>query len=122
MAGVLQEMEMYEEAIAEYRTVLEMTPDDARAHSNLGNALYQSGKVGEAVDEFRTALKLDPDNPHAHYNLGVAFADEGYYAEALLEWRKVVSIAPDSEVGESAERNIDEIERVRKTYEGSGRD
>jgi protein O-GlcNAc transferase len=50
--------------------VLELKPDYAEAHNNLGNALNDQGKLDEAVACYRRALELKPDYAEAHNNLG----------------------------------------------------
>ena len=43
------------EAVACYRRALELKPDYAEAHNNLGNALKDQGKPDEAVACYRRA-------------------------------------------------------------------
>ena len=51
----------YEEALALYRTLLEIDPDNALTHSNLGAALYYLGRLEEALASIERSLALDPD-------------------------------------------------------------
>ena len=51
----------YEDALALYRTLVEIDPDDALVHSNLGAALYHLGRPEEALQSIERALALDPD-------------------------------------------------------------
>ena len=60
------------EAIAAYRKVLALAPDDADAYSNLGIALQAQGQLAEAIATFKKALALAPDNADAHSNLSSA--------------------------------------------------
>ena len=60
-----------DEAIACYRRALELKPDYAVAHNNLGNALKDQGKLDEAAACYRRALELKPDYAAAHNNLGM---------------------------------------------------
>ena len=60
-----------DEAVACYRRALELKPDFAEAHNNLGTALKNQGKLDEAVACYRRALELNPDFAEAHNNLGV---------------------------------------------------
>ena len=43
--------------MAEYQKALEINPNYAEAHYNLGNALIQKGQVDEAIAEFQKALE-----------------------------------------------------------------
>ena len=51
----------YEEALALYRTMLEIDPDSALTHSNLGATLYHLGRLEEALERIERSLALDPD-------------------------------------------------------------
>ena len=51
----------YEHALALYRTLLEINPDDALTHSNAGAALYHLDRPQEALQSIERALALDPD-------------------------------------------------------------
>jgi len=50
----------YREARDLFRALVSVKPDDARAHSNLGAALYHLGRPGDALRGFERALALDP--------------------------------------------------------------
>ena len=52
---------MLEAAVAAGREAIRLKPDDAHAHSNLGNALKDQGKLDEAIAEYRTAIRLKPE-------------------------------------------------------------
>ena len=84
-----------DEAVACYRRALELQPDYAEAHSNLGNVLRDQGKLDEAIACCRRALELKPDFAEAHYNLGVAFKDQGKLDEAVACCRRAVELKPD---------------------------
>ena len=51
-----------DEAIAHYRKALEIKPDYADAHYNLGNALAGRGRFEEAIAHYRKALEIRPDS------------------------------------------------------------
>src|SRR5206468_2721260 len=58
-------------AIREYRRALELNPNLARAHQNLGNIYLHRGLLDKAVDEFRATLAIDPANYGATRRLGI---------------------------------------------------
>ena len=51
----------YEEAHALYRAMVEIQPDNAVTHSNLGATLYHLGRFEEALVSIERSLALDPD-------------------------------------------------------------
>ena len=64
-------------AVAAGREAIRLKPDDAEAHTNLGNVLSSQGKLDEAIAEYREAIRLKPDDAEAHYNLGIALQRPG---------------------------------------------
>jgi len=70
-------------------------PRNARAHAQLGNALYRSGRVAEAAGQFRLALALQPSgNADAHYDLGNCLMQEGRLPEATAHFEEAVRLDP----------------------------
>jgi len=58
-----------QEAVGHYERVVQLKPDSAEAHNNLGNALAQIGEVREAIQQYGRALRLKPDYAEAANNL-----------------------------------------------------
>ena len=91
----LKDQGKLDEAVACYRRALELKPDHAEAHNNLGNALKDQGKLDEAVACYRQALELKPDYAEAHSNLGNALKDQGKLDEAVACYRRALELKPD---------------------------
>ena len=83
------------EAVACYRRALELNPDYAEAHNNLGIALKDQGQLDEAVACCRRALELKPDYAEAHNNLGLALKEQGKLDEAVACYRRALELKPD---------------------------
>src|SRR5438046_6432748 len=65
-----------DEAIAEYRKVLELEPDNSVVRNNLGALYSRDGRYEEAVREFEELLRRDPTNATAKGNLENARSEE----------------------------------------------
>ena len=74
---------------------MELKPDYAEAHSNLGHVLRQMGRLEEAEACCRRALELQPDNAACHHNLGAALAARDQFAEAETCLRRALELQPD---------------------------
>jgi tetratricopeptide (TPR) repeat protein len=82
-------------AIAEWEKALELSPGDAKAHSNLGVALVREGRLGEAIAHFQRATTAKPGFGQAHFNLGCALAQTGKWHEAIMSLETAVEINGD---------------------------
>ena len=81
-----------DEAAAAYRQVIELEPDHADAHLNLGRLLHEEGRVAEAEAHYRTAADADPHSGRALYNLGVALEDQGLRPGAVEAYAAALSV------------------------------
>ncbi len=86
------------EAIAEYRTTLEIAPRFAEAHFSLGAMLARKpDTLAEAVSEYQAALRLNPRYFDAQYALTKALAQmPGRLADAIAAGEAAVRLAPDN--------------------------
>jgi tetratricopeptide (TPR) repeat protein len=82
-------------AIAALRQALELSPDNAFTHLNLGTALFENGDPASALAEFRQAVRLSPGLAKAHYGIGVVTEADGREAEALEAFAAAVKSDPD---------------------------
>ena len=69
-------------AVLRYQDALEIDPQLAAAHCNLGAIQAGSGSFDEAIDHYRQALRIDPDCARAHHLLGIALVAKGRFEEA----------------------------------------
>ena len=83
-----------DKAIAEYRRALELAPDYAEAHNNLGNLLKDLKRHDEAIQHFEASIRVFPDNPSTHNNLGTVHAMKGDVNKAAVCFAKAVRLEP----------------------------
>ena len=84
-----------EKAVASYTKALQINPDFAEAHNNLGNALNILGRSEEAISSFTKALQIKPDYAAVHNNLGNALTNLGKPEEAVASYNNALQINPD---------------------------
>jgi superkiller protein 3 len=91
------------EALAAFQAAVQMEPNNAEAHLNLGKTQFTLGHVNEAIGELQEALRLDPANVQAKRLLSQAYRRAGdatnaaKYAEASTETQ---TAPPDDLVGD----------------------
>ena len=85
-----------EEAVRQFRSALELEPDDADLQLSLGMALNRAGRPREALVELEAALRLDPQSAQAHYVSGTILERAGRDADAIGRYAAAAERAPDS--------------------------
>ena len=109
-----------DEAVREYKRVLELDSKNAKAHLNLGIVYGRQGNLivelpkdpldlivyrlkqfpkksmwKKEISEYKKALRIDPHFAEAHFNLGVAYQEKGDLKEAIAEYQKTIQIYPN---------------------------
>ena len=80
------------EALEPMHKAAALSPNDAEAHSNLGNTFYALGRFDEAEASYRRALQIESDYAEAHYNLGNTLRDLGRLEDAEASYRRALQI------------------------------
>jgi len=82
------------QAIAAYERVLELDPEHAAAHINLGTLYYNRQDYKAAEEHYRRAVKIDPRYALAHFDLGNVLDETGRVAEAIGTYLGALQLAP----------------------------
>jgi Tfp pilus assembly protein PilF len=94
LAIVLQSRGHHEEAVAEFRTALNLDPSFAPARLLEGTSLLALGRVADATTELQRATKAMPQEPAAHLALADAYERGNNIAGLTDEFRKLHALAP----------------------------
>ena len=70
-------------AIREFQRVVELAPNLAAAHVNLGAVYLQKKDYANSIPPLRRALELNADLPGAHAMLGTALLAQGYARDSI---------------------------------------
>jgi tetratricopeptide (TPR) repeat protein len=82
-------------AVIQSKKAIQINPDDAKAHTNMGNAFLKQDNIDEALQCFHRALALNPNYADAHNNLGNALLKQGNTDDALQSFRRALALDPD---------------------------
>ena len=74
---------------------IELAPQNASFHCNLGNALLGLGRVEDAEASYRQAISRKADFPLAHFNLGRLLASTGRPNDAAASFHRAIQLQPD---------------------------
>ena len=83
------------DALIANQKVVVLSPQDAEAHSNLGNTLTNLGRLEEAEASYTQAISLKPDYAEAYSNLGNTLKELGRLEEAEASLMQAIALKPD---------------------------
>jgi Flp pilus assembly protein TadD len=90
---VLERQGLTDEAVEMYRKSLELDPESATAHYNLGGSLARRGELAAAEGHFRAALAQKPSG-QAHDGLGFVLWKQGRVDEAIASLHAAIEADP----------------------------
>jgi tetratricopeptide (TPR) repeat protein len=82
----------YDAAIAAFAERVDLIPNSADAHQELGEMYVRQGRHNEALAEFATTLMLRPARTDAYAAIGQVHLRDGQFAEAAAAARRAVAI------------------------------
>jgi len=82
------------QAIAAYQRVLELDPEHAAAHINLGTLHYNRQDYTLSEKHYRAAIAIDPRYALAYFDLGNVLDETGRVAEAIHAYNTALQLAP----------------------------
>jgi len=84
----------HDEAIRTYLRVLEIEPQHAAAHINLGTLYYNRQDFASAEKHYRAAVAADPRYALAYFDLGNVLDETGNVQDAIAAYRTAIQLAP----------------------------
>ncbi len=97
LAGALQQLGRFEDAIKHYKLELAQNgPDQASVHRNLGLSLQSLGRLSEAGQHYELAIQIEPDNAVAHTYWGSLLLQQKKQDEAQTHFAQAVQLDPDN--------------------------
>ncbi|MGC4013538.1 MAG: tetratricopeptide repeat protein [Luteolibacter sp.] len=95
LAQALRFQNRFQESLAESRRRLELDPESAYAHSNLGWTALAHHRGREAEEHFREALRIDPTLKHSRVGLKEAYRMRSLLYRMASRLQKAVFAMPD---------------------------
>ena len=82
------------EAVAMYEKVLQIDPNHAAAHINLGTLYYNRQEYTRAEKHYRRAIDVDPRYALAYFDLGNVLDETGRVPDAIGAYKTALLLAP----------------------------
>lgn len=88
------EIGRWADAAHSYRRALEIEPEFAMLHNNLGLALHEMGETDTALRHLNRAIALNPQMTDAYNNAGLVFFKIGDTDKAIEYFNKAIALNP----------------------------
>ncbi|MEI6745200.1 MAG: tetratricopeptide repeat protein [Methylococcaceae bacterium] len=95
LGAAMQGLGLTRESLNANLKAVELLPNDADAHNNLGNSLKNNDELNEAAKSYRRAFELKADFADAYYNLGSLFDYQKQFAEAEVFYKAALVYLPE---------------------------
>ncbi|MBF0463906.1 MAG: tetratricopeptide repeat protein [Nitrospirae bacterium] len=82
----------YDDAIAQFKQAIALTPNTAEAYNDLGLVYERKGLFNEALEKFKYAMSLDSSYASPVVNLGMMYMNRGMNEQALAEFKAALVI------------------------------
>ena len=102
-------LEMYPQAIKEFKKATKNNPEFAEAYFNLAATFSANGQSQEAIAAYKKVLELEPRNVYAHWNLAGILENTDNIEEAIKHWEKYIEFIPGVFRNPEVEKHLREL-------------
>jgi len=95
LAHAYRSLNLFDPALAEYRTLLSKNPADVNLMLDVGGILLDRGDLDRAKETFEQVLTLNPGHPYALSGLGGVFFAKGDFPSAMQYHKRAVQERPN---------------------------
>jgi tetratricopeptide (TPR) repeat protein len=92
IGALARSQQQYDDAITAFSHRVDLIPNDAGAHHELGEMYFRQGRQTEALAEFTAAVMLDPKRVDSHVAIGQVHLRGSNFADAVTAARRAVAL------------------------------
>jgi tetratricopeptide (TPR) repeat protein len=85
----------HEKSISFFKRIIELDPENYRAHYNLGIAYFNLNRLEEALNSYENAISIKPDYKYGYYNIGLLHETTENLEKAVEAYEKTLEIDPN---------------------------
>ena len=93
--GSIHQAGYWSDSVTLYEHALAVTPENSRAHTNLGIVFLHQGNKDAAAEQFREALRINPRDSVAYNNAGIVEREKGNLQAAVQDYTAALEINPN---------------------------
>lgn len=94
--NLLYDAQRYLEAIPFYQQAFALLPTDVNLSTDLGTALWYSGRADEALAQYAKSLAINATHAQTLFNVGIVRSDgKQDYTGAIAAWNALLQSNPD---------------------------
>ena len=97
-AQVSNKLELHDEAVKIYNTLINLIPNSAESYAARGLAYHALGEYKQTLTDFTTAIELEPDNGYRYSSRAFIKDYLGDFLGALEDYNKAVELDPQDEI------------------------
>jgi tetratricopeptide (TPR) repeat protein len=92
MGALRRSQQDYDGAVEAFSRRIELVPNDAAAHHELGEMYFRKGLLPQALAEYTVELFIDPTRPDAHIGVAQVRLRDEHFEEAAAAARRAVAL------------------------------
>jgi len=96
LAGVYSRQGRLDDAISQYKYVVELKPDDFIALGELAKCYIKKKDYDDAIKISRRIIKINPKEAQAYVSVGFSLEEKGLWSQAIQNYCEAVRIEPDN--------------------------
>ena len=115
------QVRLWESEITLWSRAVQIHPNSATAHHNLGCAMIDRGQVRESIIHFDRALDLEPSAADTNLELGKALFKQGNWLRAAANFESALALKPDDaeswNYAGAANLNLQRLEKATLAFQ-----
>ena len=93
--AILADKKNFDKAILNYKKSLEINPNYAEGHNNLGITFFKLGKFIDSINCYQRAIKIKKNFSKPYNNLGLVYKELEKFNESIDSYQQAIKINPD---------------------------
>ena len=110
----LYQLGRVDDALAAFRSAVQLNPQNGISRYNLGCVLEEQGEIDEAIRHLRCAASEMPDHADVHFNLALAYEKKNERRLAREHWTSYLRYSPNGQWADEARARLKQYSAKRK--------